>query len=578
MIVKCASCQTRFKIGDEKVTVRGVKVRCTKCGTIFRVSKDPPAEAPLSSAATPLEDLVGPPSPAEPPPPEASSDALADIFQSMVPDPTGAGQDRPSTAAGQDRPRTNAGQDRPRTGAGQDRPYSAGADLPPENGAEPSPSESGDAHDPFSLIGQAFGAEPPPVVRPRGNGKSPLETLASLDDPFDLPLDPLGKNKTPMPATANPPLEDDPFAAFAAGAAATAAATNGHAGAGAPIDLADPLAGLDLDPGRASMPAPPVPADAHLPEAAPWGSDALDLDTAATEPKARAPSHPSSPGIPPTAGFGGETTKVVGNIRTPSQAGQDLGEGMRPAVRSKQETPVATRVINGLASVSTVLLALLIFVLARNGGHVDLRDPGSAFLAAFGVHRPVPVSQSLPALISGSGIYRSESGLPVLFVRGSVQNLTERPQRLRVRLTVEDSGRVAAESEAWPSLVPTPDELYAVRTSADLKQLQRGWDDHEPTPLIARGTADFMVVTADLPTNLGSLLLKVVAVPQTDAPSHVGPSGAGAGAVPPARAAGAAAAPKEVANRASDGRPALSEQPAAREEPAPRPASNPTEH
>jgi hypothetical protein len=177
-------------------------------------------------------------------------------------------------------------------------------------------------------------------------------------------------------------------------------------------------------------------------------------------------------------------------------------------------------VLNAVASVSMVLLALLVFVIVRDGGRVDLRDPGSAFLAAFGVHRPVPISQSLPAIISGSGIYRSESGLPVLFVRGRVQNLTEKPQRVRVKLTVEDSGRVAAESEAWPSIVPTPDELHAVRSSSDLRQLQHSWDDREPPPLDAQGTADFMVVTAELPTNLGALLLKVVAIPQPGSSAH----------------------------------------------------------
>ena len=40
MIVKCEQCQTRFKIPDEKVTDKGVKVRCNKCGHTFRVTRD----------------------------------------------------------------------------------------------------------------------------------------------------------------------------------------------------------------------------------------------------------------------------------------------------------------------------------------------------------------------------------------------------------------------------------------------------------------------------------------------------------------------------------------------------------
>ncbi|NNB91506.1 zinc-ribbon domain-containing protein, partial [Corallococcus exiguus] len=41
MIVQCEQCQTRFKIPDEKVTEKGVKVRCTKCQNTFRVAREP---------------------------------------------------------------------------------------------------------------------------------------------------------------------------------------------------------------------------------------------------------------------------------------------------------------------------------------------------------------------------------------------------------------------------------------------------------------------------------------------------------------------------------------------------------
>src|SRR5690606_25956041 len=42
MIVQCSQCQTRFRIPDEKVTDRGVKVRCTRCQHTFRVTRDGP--------------------------------------------------------------------------------------------------------------------------------------------------------------------------------------------------------------------------------------------------------------------------------------------------------------------------------------------------------------------------------------------------------------------------------------------------------------------------------------------------------------------------------------------------------
>ncbi|HUU00944.1 MAG TPA: zinc-ribbon domain-containing protein [Myxococcota bacterium] len=44
MIVECNRCSTKFKIADEKVTDRGVKVRCSKCKHLFMVKKSGVAE------------------------------------------------------------------------------------------------------------------------------------------------------------------------------------------------------------------------------------------------------------------------------------------------------------------------------------------------------------------------------------------------------------------------------------------------------------------------------------------------------------------------------------------------------
>ncbi len=40
MIVQCPSCETKFRIADEKVTERGVRVRCTSCKSVFQAKKD----------------------------------------------------------------------------------------------------------------------------------------------------------------------------------------------------------------------------------------------------------------------------------------------------------------------------------------------------------------------------------------------------------------------------------------------------------------------------------------------------------------------------------------------------------
>ncbi|HEY8211100.1 MAG TPA: zinc-ribbon domain-containing protein, partial [Myxococcaceae bacterium] len=64
MIVKCENCQTRFKIPDDKVTEKGVKVRCTKCSHTFRVKRDAEGNALIVPAAP----SAGPPVKAVPAP------------------------------------------------------------------------------------------------------------------------------------------------------------------------------------------------------------------------------------------------------------------------------------------------------------------------------------------------------------------------------------------------------------------------------------------------------------------------------------------------------------------------------
>lgn len=58
MIVTCPQCQTRFRIPDEKVTAKGVKVRCTRCRHTFRVSR--PAEPAPESAQDPFAQFAPP--------------------------------------------------------------------------------------------------------------------------------------------------------------------------------------------------------------------------------------------------------------------------------------------------------------------------------------------------------------------------------------------------------------------------------------------------------------------------------------------------------------------------------------
>jgi len=61
MIIQCEQCRTKFRLDDEKVSDRGVKVRCAKCRHVFTVRKDAEqveAAAAPSAAPVPSEDTA----------------------------------------------------------------------------------------------------------------------------------------------------------------------------------------------------------------------------------------------------------------------------------------------------------------------------------------------------------------------------------------------------------------------------------------------------------------------------------------------------------------------------------------
>lgn len=100
MIVECDKCSTRFRIADERVTERGVKVRCGRCGHVFVVRREqleaagqaPPKSREAAAASlgfttpTPAPEAPAPP-PADVPPtpaPRSLSEAAPDPFSTAI--------------------------------------------------------------------------------------------------------------------------------------------------------------------------------------------------------------------------------------------------------------------------------------------------------------------------------------------------------------------------------------------------------------------------------------------------------------------------------------------------------------
>src|SRR5436853_1436759 len=77
VVVQCPTCQSKFRIADDKVTDRGVRVRCTSCKNVFQVRK------PGAAAS------------AEPAPAPGSTIDLSSLDAAQV----GSGQSRPAAAS-----------------------------------------------------------------------------------------------------------------------------------------------------------------------------------------------------------------------------------------------------------------------------------------------------------------------------------------------------------------------------------------------------------------------------------------------------------------------------------------------
>ncbi len=284
MIVKCERCQTRFKIPDEKVTDKGVKVRCTKCQHTFRVAREEGASS--ASAPAPAVPPVEVPAVAKPPAtPRAGTPIEA--------------------------PRSSAPATSPAVPWGG-APTGKAAGRPPG----PSPIDS--------LMG-ASGSAPaapsaPGIAAPRGgvaSGPTSLPRVSSMEPPKTpgtLDLDPLmefiGEN-TPTPAqalqlAAKAPIPNNPAGALALGPVQAKPAAPASPAKGPSLSLSfdenDPFATPEEAP-KAVAPAPkPVPARSAPPAPAPKPAPVpvqVPARSAAPAPKpAQAPAPKPAPAPP----------------------------------------------------------------------------------------------------------------------------------------------------------------------------------------------------------------------------------------------------------------------------------------
>ncbi len=310
MIVTCEKCSTRFKIPDEKVTDKGVKVKCAKCAHTFRVNKQgimhEEAAAPITQERTALVPALQAPVPPAAPPAAPAAGPEADPFAAFG-DPLGAGPEE----------KTRAGV------------FALGIEASKEmsSGSMPKPKPLAVTSAPFDFSGLGSTARPstPPVSSPSSMTPFDFGSLvpsapraAAPAPPASSPFDFSGLSPQPsVPApVAAPPPTSSPFDFSAlAPPPLTGAQPSLRAAAAAPAAPPFPTGApaFPVPPRAAAAPAPAAPALTYdlspAPEAMasaparPTREEAVDLSMLA-QAMPSAPQPTSRPAAPPPLSFG----------------------------------------------------------------------------------------------------------------------------------------------------------------------------------------------------------------------------------------------------------------------------------
>ncbi len=481
MVVQCTSCQARFRIADDKVTERGVRVRCTSCKNVFQVKKPggsttAPAPGPGSTMELSALDAAALTRPAPrnqalgagravaaagrgtAPAPAASAHAAAgsngarrlqadDLFgmaeltgdSSLGIEPAIPPQPRAPTPRAVPAPAARLAAAAKRIPSFDDIDLEVD-DVPPP--PRPAPARP-----------QAAAKRLQPAAARRPQPMAPAVRLPPVADPPPAESDPfaLAIAATPSP----PPPPDDLFEDSTTGAAPPDEPSGDDPSpvrlGGFKTQLKDPFEGLNLGI---------------------EGTGAIELSTAAAAPKKGKPAAEKPPPLPQEA--------VPEEPQLPYSASREL-------------------VSSALTGLVGAALAIAVVI-----GAAFSDDTGNGWLGLGG-------GSDIVATRVVSGLYDTVSGRPVFYVRGRVENRSKRmrgPVRVIAEL-VADSG-TDAHAESIAGSEPTPEDVFGLRTSAEAEKLNRSLELSDVERRVAPGaTLPFFAVITDPPADLARHKLHV---------------------------------------------------------------------
>ncbi len=516
MIVKCEQCQTRFKIPDDKVTDKGVKVRCTKCSHTFRVTRD------MAQPATGVNPALAPPASADPfarfgapaAPPDAEVTrpgvfALGVEATRRVPAPhyPPPAAPAPSTAVPFD--------------FGSLTPPGASLPTLPAVPAFVPPAAAPVAALPFDFaaIARPSPAAPPPAAAAFdfSNFAVPTQPLAPLPPVRPPPAPPVAP--PPMPAfdfsapapvqhsqmpsafdmgglSAAPPPPPPPHPAFPSAPAFPSSPPASSSGMGA----ADGFFGgtEEAAPSHSSMDGASARAmfDMPQPEAAPAPSALLDLPPAEAEPAAR-------------------------NVeRVSLSKPQSAPAAAMPAPPA--EPPARRRTAVGIV-VNVVIAAMLVLGLVVVGSASLNEGKFTTDALSFeGLKNTFAPSVTFVANDVSNGLYDTRAGRSVFFVRGEVINRSEAAVKIVVKAEIVEDDRVVRFGESWAGEPASPEEIFLIDNTEALEALNRKVEKRSLV-VPAGSAASFVVPFTEYPPDLKDFRVRVSARAVAVAPTAANP-------------------------------------------------------
>ena len=509
MIVKCEQCQTRFKIPDDKVTDKGVKVRCTKCSHTFRVTRD------MAQPATGVNPALAPPAAADPFARFGASSAPPDL-EATRPGVFALGVEATKKVLAPPYP--------PAPAASTAVPFDFGSLTPPGASSPTLPAFVPPAAAPVAALPFDFAA----IARP--SPAAPLPAAAAFDfSNFAAPTQPMAP--LPLPVRPPPPPVAPPAMPafdFSAAAAPQPPMPSAFDMGGLPAAPPPPLP----FPGASAAPAAPA-----FPSLGVSSMGSADGFFAATEDAA--PAHSAVDGAAARAMFDMPQPEAAlassalldlpppddapaRNIERVSLSKPQTALPPVAAVPAAQNPPPRRRTVVGIV-VNVVIAAMLVLGLMVVGSaYLNEGKFSTEALSFEGLKNTFAPSVTFVANDVSNGLYETRAGRSVFFVRGEVINRSDAAVKIVVKAEIVEDDRVVRFGESWAGEPASPEEIYLIDSTEALEALNRKVEKRSLV-VPAGAAAAFVVPFTEYPPDLKDFRVRVSARAVPVAPTAANP-------------------------------------------------------